>query len=34
MQRELIKNIIARLQNCKDEPLLDLILKLLMESGY
>lgn len=28
------KQIIERLQLCADEPLLDLILKLLLESGY
>lgn len=35
MQREhLINEIIERLQACADETLLDLILKLLIESGY
>lgn len=35
MQREhLIKEIIERLQACADETLLDLFLKLLIESGY
>lgn len=34
MQHELIKQIVERLQNCADESLLDLILKLLFESGY
>lgn len=30
----LITQIAERLQGCKDESLLDLILKLLIESGY
>lgn len=34
MQHELINQIVERLQNCADESLLDLILKLLIESGY
>jgi hypothetical protein len=34
MQHELIHQIIERLQNCADESLLDLIYKLLLESGY
>ena len=34
MQLELTSQIIERLKNCADEVLLDLILKLLMESGY
>ena len=34
MQQEYIRHIIERLQNCADEALLDLILKLLIESGY
>lgn len=35
MQQELlIKQIIERLQACADEHFLDLILKLLIESGY
>lgn len=35
MQRDhLIAQIIERLQGCADELLLDLILKLLIESGY
>lgn len=34
MQQELIRDIIERLYNCTDEALLDLILTLLMESGY
>lgn len=33
MHQELIHNIIERLHNCADELLLDLILKLLIESG-
>ena len=34
MKHELITQIIERLQACKDESLLDLVLKLLIESGY
>ena len=34
MQQELIRQIIERMQECTDEMLLDLILKLLIESGY
>lgn len=34
MKQELIRQIIERLQNCADEVLLDLILKLLIESGH
>lgn len=34
MQQEIIPIIIDRLQNCTDEALLDLILNLLVESGY
>lgn len=34
MQQELIRQIIERLQECTDEGLMDLILKLLIESGY
>ena len=39
MQREklieqIIEQIIERLQGCADEVLLDLVLKLLIESGY
>lgn len=33
-QEQIIKQIIERLQACADESLLDLILKLLIESGY
>lgn len=33
-QEQLIKQIIERLQACADESLLDLILMLLVESGY
>lgn len=33
MHQDLIQNIIERLQACADEALLDLILKLLIESG-
>lgn len=32
MHQELLKQIIERLQTCRDELLLDLILKLLIES--
>lgn len=31
---QFIQQIIERLQNCTDEVFLDLILKLLIESGY
>ena len=34
MYQDLIKQINAKLQNCPDKDLLDLILKLLLESGY
>jgi hypothetical protein len=34
MQQELLQQILERLQACKDELLLDLIDKLLIESGY
>ena len=34
MQHELTKQIIERLQVCTDELLLDLIYKLLIESGH
>ena len=34
MKQELIHQIIERLQNCADEVLLDLILKLLIESSH
>ena len=34
MNSELLNQIIERLQNCADEALLDLIYKLLLESGY
>ena len=33
MRNELLNQIIERLQTCADEVLLDLILKLLVESG-
>ena len=33
-QEQLVNQIIDRLQACADENLLDLILKLLIESGY
>lgn len=34
MRQELIRQIVERLQNCADDTLLDLIYKLLLESGY
>ena len=34
MQKDIIKQITAKIQNCPDKDLLDLILKLLLESGY
>jgi hypothetical protein len=32
--QDIINQILEKLQNCADESLLDLILKLLIESGY
>jgi hypothetical protein len=34
MHQDLIKQITQKLHSCQDESLLDLILKLLLESGY
>lgn len=34
MHQDLVKQITEKLQKCPDESLLDLILKLLLESGY
>ena len=34
MHQDLIKQITVKLQNCPEKDLLDLILKLLLESGY
>jgi hypothetical protein len=34
MQKDLISQIIEKVQICPDESLLDLIHKLLLESGY
>lgn len=34
MQLDLINEIFEHLRTCEDENLLDLILKLLIESGY
>lgn len=34
MNDQIIHNIIEQLKACKDESLLDLILKLLLESSY
>lgn len=34
MRQYTIQQIIERLQGCNDESLLDLMLKLLIESGY
>lgn len=34
MHQELINQLTEKIQNCNDESLLDLILKLLLESGY
>lgn len=31
---QIVKHIIERLHGCADENLLDLVLKLLIESGY
>ena len=34
LQQDYIDHITERLKNCTDESLLDLILELLMKSGY
>ena len=34
MHQELINQLIEKIKNCPDEGLLDLILKLFLESGY
>lgn len=34
MHQDLINQISEKIQTCNDESLLDLILKLLLESGY
>ena len=34
MHHYLANQIIEKIQNCDDESLLDLIMKLLLESGY
>jgi hypothetical protein len=34
MRKDLIQQILEKIQTCEDETLLDLILKLLLESGY
>ena len=34
MHQDLIKQIVEKVQGCPDESLLDLILKLFLESGY
>lgn len=34
MHHNLIQQILEKLKRCDDESLLDLILKLLLESGY
>lgn len=34
MHQDLLNQIIEKVQNCKDENLLDLVLKLFLESGY
>ena len=34
MHQYLINQIIEKIQTCDDESLLDLVLKLLLESGY
>ena len=34
MHQDIVKQITAKLQNCPEKDLLDLILKLLLESGY
>lgn len=34
MHQDLVQQIIEKLQICDDEALLDLVLKLFLESGY
>ncbi len=34
MRQDLVNQIVEKIQVCPDESLLDLILKLLLESGY
>lgn len=34
MRQDLINQLIEKIQTCEDENLLDLILKLLLESSY
>lgn len=34
MHQDLINQIIEKIQTCEDQDLLDLILKLFLESGY
>lgn len=34
MHQDLVNQIIEKIQTCEDEILLDLILKLFLESGY
>lgn len=34
MQQDIFKQINIKIQQCQDKDLLDLILKLLLESGY
>lgn len=34
MHQDLVNQIAEKIQSCPDEGLLDLILKLLLESGY
>ena len=34
MQPDLVQQILERIKVCDDETLLDLVLKLLIESGY
>ncbi len=34
MNQETVNQLIEKIRSCKDEDLLDLILKLFLESGY
>ena len=34
MNQEIISQLIKKIKSCKDEDLLDLVLKLFLESGY
>lgn len=34
MHHDLVEQLMDKIQSCKDEDLLDLVLKLFLESGY